>query len=351
MYAQTLVDDIGSFPLPPSVDRKSFDKAYTPAREAIIAGEDITKNDFLHTNFYDVVLKSFELKLGAGLDVVNYSQHYDMNNQFLDPIHRTMGKGTRLVEEKHAIIPEVYVINEEAKRLSEEFGKISLRVCITGPMELYLKEMKTTILYKEILLTFAENFRRFARNSILDSKYIETKVISIDEPSWGYWDIDADADTLLDVLEKALDFKGVVRQIHLHSPAMVKDLLELKKDSKAFQKDSLTNLLLTFQRDLPAVKNLDVLSFEYAGSPKHIESVSKNMLERADKRIRVGISRTDMDSAEDEEIIRKRFHKAKEKFGDTMTFTGPDCGLGGWPTQEAAQLLLKRTVNAVKSNA
>jgi hypothetical protein len=23
-----------------------------------------------------------------------------------------------------------------------------------------------------------------------------------------------------------------------------------------------------------------------------------------------------------------------------MTFTGPDCGLGGWPSQEAAQLLL-----------
>jgi methionine synthase II (cobalamin-independent) len=31
-----------------------------------------------------------------------------------------------------------------------------------------------------------------------------------------------------------------------------------------------------------------------------------------------------------------------------MTFTGPDCGLGGWPTQQAAELLLKRTVNAVK---
>jgi methionine synthase II (cobalamin-independent) len=32
-----------------------------------------------------------------------------------------------------------------------------------------------------------------------------------------------------------------------------------------------------------------------------------------------------------------------------MTFTGPDCGLGGWPSQEAAQLLLERTVKAVKS--
>jgi 5-methyltetrahydropteroyltriglutamate--homocysteine methyltransferase len=91
------------------------------------------------------------------------------------------------------------------------------------------------------------------------------------------------------------------------------------------------------------------------------------MLERADKQIRVGISRTDINSiiaelyqkgvtkpqteqlVENDEDIRKRFGKAKEKFGERMTFTGPDCGLGGWPTQESAQLLLKRTVNAVKS--
>jgi 5-methyltetrahydropteroyltriglutamate--homocysteine methyltransferase len=91
------------------------------------------------------------------------------------------------------------------------------------------------------------------------------------------------------------------------------------------------------------------------------------MLERADKQIRVGISRTDVDSimaelhdkgiatpgalqmVESEETIRKRFKTAKEKYGDRMTFTGPDCGLGGWPTQEAAQLLLRRTVDAVKA--
>jgi methionine synthase II (cobalamin-independent) len=32
-----------------------------------------------------------------------------------------------------------------------------------------------------------------------------------------------------------------------------------------------------------------------------------------------------------------------------MTFTGPDCGLGGWPSQEAAKLLLEHSVQAVKS--
>ena len=92
------------------------------------------------------------------------------------------------------------------------------------------------------------------------------------------------------------------------------------------------------------------------------------MLEDADKNIRVGISRTDIDAitselndqgfskptieqiAESEETIRKRFNFAKAKFGDRMTFTGPDCGLSSWPSQEAAQLLLARTVRAVKNN-
>jgi 5-methyltetrahydropteroyltriglutamate--homocysteine methyltransferase len=116
-----------------------------------------------------------------------------------------------------------------------------------------------------------------------------------------------------------------------------------------------------------SVKNLDVLSFEYAASPKNIEGISKRMLESADKQVRVGVSRTDIDSitaelydkgvakptaeqlVENEDTIRKRCLAAKEKFGDQMTFTGPDCGLGGWPSQEAAQLLLERTVKAVKS--
>ena len=337
----TLVDDIGSFPLPPSVDRNSFNRAYALAREAIIKGKDIKKDEFLLNNFYRVVINSFRKKCDAGLDAVNYPQHYDIHKQFTDAIHKATDEGTYITNEKGAIIPEVHVINEEAKRLYEETGnKVTLRVCVTGPMELYLKEIGTTP-YKDVLPMFAETVKRFAKNSILNSKYAKTEVVSLDEPSFGFQDISADKDTILNVMERAFDFKGVVRQIHLHSATRVADVLD--------------------------VKNLDVLSLEYAASPRNIESLSRKMLERADKQIRVGISRTDIDSimaelydkeitkpkaeqlVESEETIRKRFLIAKEKYGDRMTFTGPDCGLGGWPTQEAAQLLLKRTVNAVKS--
>lgn len=338
---KTLVDDIGSFPLPPNLSKNLFNKAYVLARKAIINGKSIKKDEFLLNNFYQVVVDSFRKKLNVGLDVVNYPQHYDMHKQFADLIHHAMDKGTYVVDEKDAIIPEVYVINEEAKRLCEEIGsKVSLRVCVTGPLELYLKEIGTT-LYRDVLLMFSETIRRFAENAILNSKYVKTELIVLDEPSFGFQDITIDRDTLVEAMEKAFNFKGVTKHVHLHSPSRVRDILD--------------------------IKNLDVLSFEYAASPQNIESVSKNMLEKADKQIRVGISRTDIDSiiaelynkgiakptaeqlVESEDVIRKRFSVAKKKYGEMMTFAGPDCGLGGWPTQEAAQLLLKRTVNAVKS--
>jgi 5-methyltetrahydropteroyltriglutamate--homocysteine methyltransferase len=337
----TLVDDVGSFPLPPTVDRETFDRAYYLVRETIIDGRDPRKDDFLLKNFCTVTLDAFKKKSLAGLDVVNYPQQYDGIGQVSDVIHMAMEKGTFLVEEKHAVLPEVHLISEEAKSLTEELGKkILLRVSMFGPIEQYLKEIGT-VPYSDVLASFAETIRRFAVNSILNFKYVKTEVVSIDEPSFGFASIAAGKDTICEVLEKAFDFQGAVRQIHLHSPSRLPDLL--------------------------GVKNIDVLSFEYAASPKNIEGVSRKMLEEADKQIRVGVSRTDIDSilaelydkgvtkpkaeqmVDSEDAIRMRYLATKGKYGDRMTFTGPDCGLGSWPSQEAAQLLLKRTVKAVKS--
>jgi 5-methyltetrahydropteroyltriglutamate--homocysteine methyltransferase len=338
---EALVDDIGSFPLPSSVDNKSFERTYTLARRAIAANKDLKSDEFLSENFYEVVVDSFRMKLEADLDVTNYPQHYDMHRQLADILKEATVKGTYLINENEAFLPEVHVIKEEAKKLCEESGKrIELRVSILGPMELYLREIGT-VAYTDLLLLFAENINNFARNSILNSKYVRTAVVSLDEPSFGFQEISADREVISDVLEKAFDFSGAVRQIHLHSASRITDVL--------------------------AVKNVDVLSFEYAASSRNIESVPRKMLEKADKRIRVGISRTDINSilaelyergiekpvaeqlAEDEASILKRYRTAQEKYGELLTYTGPDCGLGGWPTQESAQLLLKRTVNAVKS--
>ncbi len=337
---EPLVDDIGSFPLPARVNRETYNRAYNLARDAMTNGRDISGDNFIRQNFYDVTVNSFKLKINTGLDVVNTPWHYDGVLQVNDSIHKAMATGTFVVNEKDAFLPEVRVIEAEAKCLSEENGKkIALRACMFGPMELYLQEMGT-VTYRDVLSGFAETIRRFAKNSIANTKYVKTEVISIDEPSFGFMNLTAEKDVLLEILEKAFDFQGVIRQIHLHSASRMPDVLE--------------------------VRNIDVVSFEYGASPKNIESVSRKMLEDADKQIRIGVSRTDIGAitaelndkgipkptieqlVESKERIMKRYLSAKQKYGDLMTFTGPDCGLGGWPSQEAAQLLLKTTVNAIK---
>ncbi len=280
-------------------------------------------------------------KLASGLDVVNYPQHFSGLRQVGDAIHAAMATGSFVVDEKTAILPEIYVLNKEAKTLSEEFGKkIQLRVSIFGPIEQYLNEVGATA-YPDVLDGFAQTINRFAKNSILNTKYIETKAISIDEPSLGHSSFTGTPELIREALEKAYDFQGPIRQIHLHFASGIHDLL--------------------------TVKGLDVLSFEYAASPKNIDAVSKAMLEQADKQIRVGIARTDIDAiwaelyekgitqptsdqiVEPLDTIKKRYRFAKEKYGERMTFTGPDCGMGSWPSQDAAQLLLKRVVEAVKT--
>jgi 5-methyltetrahydropteroyltriglutamate--homocysteine methyltransferase len=340
---ETLVDDIGSFPLPAGIGRETYSRAYELAREAIIKGKDPSKDDFIQKNFCSVVVDSFRKKIVSGLDVVNFPQHYSGIKQVGDAVHAAMEKGSFVVDQERAFLPEIYVLNQEAKRLSEEFGKkIQLRVSIFGPIEQYLAEVGTTA-FPDVLDGFAQTINRFAKNSILNNKYIETKVISIDEPSLGHSSFSGTPELVRDTLEKAYAFQGPIKQIHLHFASGIRDLL--------------------------SVKGLDVLSFEYAASPKNIDSVPKSMLDGADKQIRVGVARTDIDAiwaelyekgitkptseqvVEPIETIKKRYEFAKEKYGERMAFTGPDCGLGGWPNQESAALLLERTVKAVKANS
>ncbi len=337
----TLVDDVGSFPLPQGIGREVYSKAYELARGAIIKGKNPAEDEFVQNNFCSVVVDSFKKKIASGLDVVNFPQHYSGIKQVGDAVHAAMENGSFVVDQEKAFLPEIYVLNQEAKKLSEEFGKkILLRVSIFGPIEQYLAEVGTTA-FPDVLDGFAQTINHFAKNSILNNNYIETKIISIDEPSLGHTNLSATPELIRETLEKAYDFHGPVKQIHLHFSSGIHDLL--------------------------AVQGLDVLSFEYAASPKNIEAVPKSILEKADKQIRVGITRTDIDSiwaelnekgitkpsdeqlVDSVDVIRNRYRFAKEKYGERMTFTGPDCGLGGWPTQNVAALLLKRTIEAVRT--
>jgi 5-methyltetrahydropteroyltriglutamate--homocysteine methyltransferase len=49
------------------------------------------------------------------------------------------------------------------------------------------------------------------------------------------------------------------------------------------------------------------------------------------------------------ERITKRLEKAYAIFGDRIRYVGPDCGLGSFPTQELAFLVLKNTAEGMKA--
>lgn len=329
-------DDVGSFPLPPWINEKDFRELYRKALHSNKEGEESRRM------LKGVVLESFEAKLGSGLDVVTYPQHYDMYAQFLEPIE-IYQEEPYLVSEKAARLIEVELIKENAKELYEKLGKkIELKACVTGAIELYLSTEYGKNVYKDILENLAKSVNRFLKSALIKNKYIETKAVSIDEPSLGYADLlNVKKEDITDILEISAANINTHVQLHLHSLKAADIFLQ--------------------------AKNVSIVTAEYASSPKNIELVSKRDLDAHDKFIRVGIARTDIDSIiaeflekgvepnikmliDEKEEIKRRFEKAKEKFQERLLFAGPDCGLRSWPSQEAAGELLKRVSDGIHGN-
>ncbi len=332
------IDDIGSLPFPKnsSITKEQFSSLYIQQQE--IAAE---KKKIDSQQFYDIVADALWLKVESGLEAITYPQLYNMYDQFLIAM-KNHEREPFVIEERYAVIPELFVVRAEAKKYYEQRGKkLKLRVCVTGPVELYQRAGFGSYIYEDVLKHFAESVNAFLRNAIISDKYIETFVVSIDEPSMGYSDLlNITDDTLVDIYELTTKDISTLIQIHLHTPRAAKIPL--------------------------LTKSINVLTVESAANPENLKTISKKELEAHDKFIRVGVTRTNIDAiyaafieqgrepkpvelVDDESAIRKRFEAAQKIFGERMSFAGPDCGLGSWPSQEVAQELLRRTVSAIRS--
>ncbi len=323
-----LTDDVGSFP----IENKESLNEYFEIYDKILL-----KEDYSSYKFYNEVYTSFKLKLESGLDVICYPQLQNMYDQFLIPIKKYQEE-PYLINEGRAIIVE----NEIVKRLSKEFyeetgKKLLLKVCVTGPIELYLKEFGN-YMHKDLLENFARSVRRFIKNSIINERYAETYTISIDEPSIGYVDfLNISIDDITDIIDKAVKgFKNV--QIHLHSLKVISPILN---------------------------SEVKIIGCEFASNPINIELIKYEELEKYDKFLRAGIIRTDVDRMyaeimsrkgkvshedyiEDLSIVKFRLNKIIEKFRDRVMFIGPDCGLRSFPNKIVAKAVLERVVEAKK---
>jgi 5-methyltetrahydropteroyltriglutamate--homocysteine methyltransferase len=342
-----IIDDIGSIPLPAYAREEDFKEMYWDLYKAIISGANWDEL-MLHRGFKSTIIRpiidSFQLKINCGIEIPTYSRHWDMHTPFLFPIENYAIQPYHIDNTKARII-EVDILREYAKHHFEETGiKTQCRVSVTGALELYLK-LKGFAVYKDIALNLARSINSFFKKAIYSDRYFETPVIAIDEPSIGIitFNLISD-DDIVDILEKESSGLNQEIQIHLHSLAKSEIALNCK--------------------------NIDVLTCEYASRTD--QKIPKKLLEKYDKFMRVGITRTNISNliadqievgippkhfANDEGLIsiidsknriKKRYKEAIKYYGDRLRYVGPDCGLIGWQSHKVVSALLSRTVSAVK---
>jgi 5-methyltetrahydropteroyltriglutamate--homocysteine methyltransferase len=339
---EIISDDIGSFPLPKDADREKIRNIASK-----IAAGKAGKED--RDIFDPVIGQMMQKKIDSGIMRPNYPQVHDMSAYFTQLMEDYSEEDEPwLVKEKHAVLSELSALGPAGKKFLKDTGEpLQLRVCVTGPLELYLKSVGGSV-QEDLLMNIAKSVSRFIENSILDTSYLKTSVFSIDEPSLGLNpNLAIDPDILAEAWETAAKKAGRRDiEIHLHSVNAV-DMVY-------------------------CVDKINVIGVEYAASPKALDLLDKSEIESYDKFLRVGVARTDITrmaaeynekyatdlwatrdfsgltgKMENVRNITKRLKTAYELFGDRIKYAGPDCGTGSWPGQDAAYALLKNAADAV----
>jgi 5-methyltetrahydropteroyltriglutamate--homocysteine methyltransferase len=330
-------DDIGSFPLPKGMNREWIAQA-------------VKNND---PKLQELIKTTMQQKIDAGVEIPTYPQFRDMNQMFLEIINDESAQEEPLIVRKEkANILELSALEDVGAQYIKNTGKkLKIRVCVTGPLELYLNQFGGTA-YKDVLNAFATSIDRFIANSINNAKQFRIATISIDEPSIGInpqiMFNDNDIIEALNIAARTAGLNQIDTQIHLHSPLYYKLVCK--------------------------VPSIGIIGVESAANPSYLSLIDKKDLEDHDKFLRIGVSRTDIfgmaavlnekystnvwkEPARLEEIvtemetpgtIAKRLHKAYSIFGGRIKYAGPDCGLGSWPSPELAFKLLKNTGIGIK---
>jgi 5-methyltetrahydropteroyltriglutamate--homocysteine methyltransferase len=332
-----LFDDIGSFPLPKGINREWVEQA--------------KKNN--DPKLPIILQSAMQQKIDAGVDVPTYPQFRDMNQMFLEIINDESAQEEPLIVRKdRARIIELSSMEEVGAQYLKKTGKkLTIRLCVTGPIELYIKQFGGTA-YKDVLNAFAASIDRFISNSIDNAKQFRIAVISIDEPSIGINPQimlnDSDMIEALSIATKTSGLNKIDTEIHLHSPLHYKLICK--------------------------VPSIGIIGVESAANPSYLDLIDKKDLDDHDKFLRIGVARTDIfqmasvlnekhntnvwkeqalleeitTRMETPEIITKRLKKAYSIFGGRIRYAGPDCGLGSWPSQELASNLLRNTCAGIK---
>jgi len=327
--SRILFDDIGSYPLPAGMSRDklpSGDSYLTVVRDALVQ------------------------KIEAGVERPTYPQFRDMIRMFMDRIEDpARSESPYVVRPESAKIMELEALERLGEEMEGEGRRLLARVCVTGPVELYLARFGATD-YADILENLAKSVARFLEVA-KSGRHFDLAVASIDEPSLGISpNVIFSDDQISKALEiSALPCERIDCEVHLHSPLMA----EL----------------------CSGVPGINVIGVESAGNPDYLKLVDREVLEENDSYIRAGIARTDINAlvarlndrletnlwidpdrlerevfaAETVELMERRLAEACRLFGDRVRYAGPDCGLGSWPSQKMASRCLASCARAISS--
>ena len=335
---EIIFDDVGSYPLPEGVSKEWIQNAFKTRAE--------------DEKLFTVINDSFQQKIDAGVEVPNYPQCQDVF-MFLKVIRDPDCCDNPFeVKLECARIEELEAIEKVAKTYKEQFGEtLKVRICVTGPTELYLREFGGTQ-YADIYSLFAKSVNKFVRNSMKSAKNFKIATVSIDEPSIGLNpEIAFDENDIISAFtdaSKSGSKWGADVEIHLHSP-----------------------LYYNLACETPTI---NVIGVESASKPSYLELIDKKVLESTDSFLRLGIVRTDIftlagilnerhctnvwkdqqylpeiiTELETPAIITKRLKLAYRRFGNLIKYAGPDCGLGSWPNQRIAFFLLSNAAQGIR---
>ena len=320
--------------------------------------------------FVEKIVEGLRGKLEAGIDIPNYPQFRDMNEMFLEligGIERIENRYyvvDRVEVKRGGILPEVDAIRRNAGELYETYGRVKLKVCITGPYTLsYSFGFREPILFEKL----GEVLAKITSSNLFREKKVEVALLSVDEPVFALVDDplrdygSEGREKILEAWEKIFyeaKSRGIRTVLHLHS----------------------TSDLLYFD-----VKSLEVIE-SHVDDPLYTSPSFKKLIEGRDKFLKASICRTDFDKLveeiiraeahrgkslgeevaevwrrikrgevdpiiylEDTDIMRKRLRSILELYGERVLFAGPECGLRGFPDYRTAITYLRKTVDAVKS--
>lgn len=311
-----IFDDIGSYPLPRGARLDGLSRE----QYLQVAGQVLTE------------------KIRAGVEIPTYPQLRNMIRMFMDPIQDPdITESPFLIKRDEARILEMEAVPAGQK----------VRVCVTGPIELYISAFGATA-YTDILYTLAESVSRFLEGAKEEGKMA---LASLDEPSLG---LNSSIIFSEEEIQEALEIasrpcREMDCEVHLHSPL--------------------------YASLCARVSGINILGVESAAHPDYLRLIDRDLLEDTETYLRAGIARTDILALsaklndiygtnlwedlprlereilkmESPKVMKARLDQAYSMFGERLIATGPDCGLGSWPSQELAGDLLRNCSAAIAS--